>query len=508
MVGGERHASWADDETWDTDHSKSGYCFDGAKPETVMRRFIITCAALGAFVDTVKTKSCGFLGQSNTRRTQQLTQIRKVHSGWEAEYWTLTGCIQRPGGLHKTVSVPAAGWQVQLQAQKRSSQEELPSPVFPVPALLGGSASSMRQDGISSVNQLGGLFVNGRPLPLDTRQQIVQLAVSGMRPCDISRSLKVSNGCVSKILGRYYRTGVLEPKGVGGSKPRLATPPVVARIAQLKGACPALFAWEIQRQLCAEGLCPQDKTPSVSSINRVLRALQENQRPPWPQLSLPAVLAPGPRTLPSGSEAPRATHPGTGHRNRTIFSPGQAEALEKEFQHGQYPDSVARRKLAAATSLPEDTVRIWFSNRRAKWRRQEKLKWEMRFPGASQRLTVPSASPRIISAQQPPGSVSTAVLPALEPLAPSSYPLCWGTASDRCLSDTAPKACLKPCWGYLPPTAELPGFGPALQSLPLLPLPPSPVLVPLGPCAGLAPHCEAWDEGGGPEWKGDAVGRI
>lgn len=45
--------------------------------------------------------------------------------------------------------------------------------------------------GINSVNQLGGLFVNGRPLPLDTRQQIVRLAISGMRPCDISRSLKV-----------------------------------------------------------------------------------------------------------------------------------------------------------------------------------------------------------------------------------------------------------------------------------------------------------------------------
>lgn len=41
------------------------------------------------------------------------------------------------------------------------------------------------------MNQLGGLFVNGRPLPLDTRQQIVQLAIRGMRPCDISRSLKV-----------------------------------------------------------------------------------------------------------------------------------------------------------------------------------------------------------------------------------------------------------------------------------------------------------------------------
>ncbi|XP_005402419.1 PREDICTED: paired box protein Pax-4 [Chinchilla lanigera] len=304
----------------------------------------------------------------------------------------------------------------------------------------------MQQDGISSINQLGGLFVNGRPLPLDTRQQIVQLAVSGMRPCDISRSLKVSNGCVSKILGRYYRTGVLEPKGIGGSKPRLATPPVVARIAQLKDECPALFAWEIQRQLCAEGLCTQDKTPSVSSINRVLRALQEDQRLQWTQLRSSAALAP---TLPnphSASEAPRGPHPGTSHRNRTIFSPGQAEALEKEFQRGQYPDSVARGKLAAATSLPEDTVRVWFSNRRAKWRRQEKLKWEMQLPGASQSLTVSRISSPIISTQQSSGSVSTAALPALDLLGHSCYQLCWGTAPGRSLSDTPPQACLQPCW--------------------------------------------------------------
>uniref|UniRef100_A0A2I2YFU3 Paired box 4 n=1 Tax=Gorilla gorilla gorilla TaxID=9595 RepID=A0A2I2YFU3_GORGO len=220
-------------------------------------------------------------------------------------------------------------------------------------------------------------------------------------PVPASHLTQVSNGCVSKILGRYYRTGVLEPKGIGGSKPRLATPPVVARIAQLKGECPALFAWEIQRQLCAEGLCTQDKTPSVSSINRVLRALQEDQGLPCTRLRSPAVLAPALLTPHSGSETPRGTHPGTGHRNRTIFSPSQAEALEKEFQRGQYPDSVARGKLATATSLPEDTVRVWFSNRRAKWRRQEKLKWEMQLPGASQGLTVPRVAPGIISAQGP-----------------------------------------------------------------------------------------------------------
>ncbi|XP_014346196.1 paired box protein Pax-5 isoform X3 [Latimeria chalumnae] len=132
------------------------------------------------------------------------------------------------------------------------------------------------------VNQLGGVFVNGRPLPDVVRQRIVELAHQGVRPCDISRQLRVSHGCVSKILGRYYETGSIKPGVIGGSKPKVATPKVVDKIAEYKRQNPTMFAWEIRDRLLAERVCDNDTVPSVSSINRIIRT--KVQQPPNQQV--------------------------------------------------------------------------------------------------------------------------------------------------------------------------------------------------------------------------------
>lgn len=113
--------------------------------------------------------------------------------------------------------------------------------------------------------------MNGRPLPDVVRSRIVELAQSGVRPCDISRQLRVSHGCVSKILCRFYETGSIKPGVIGGSKPKVATGPVVNKIADYKRANPTMFAWEIRDRLLSEGVCSSDNVPSVSSINRIVR---------------------------------------------------------------------------------------------------------------------------------------------------------------------------------------------------------------------------------------------
>nr|XP_019808723.1 PREDICTED: paired box protein Pax-2-like isoform X3 [Bos indicus] len=155
-----------------------------------------------------------------------------------------------------------------LRGDTAAAAALLPLLCLPMDMHCKADPFSAMHPGHGGVNQLGGVFVNGRPLPDVVRQRIVELAHQGVRPCDISRQLRVSHGCVSKILGRYYETGSIKPGVIGGSKPKVATPKVVDKIAEYKRQNPTMFAWEIRDRLLAEGICDNDTVPSVSSINR------------------------------------------------------------------------------------------------------------------------------------------------------------------------------------------------------------------------------------------------
>lgn len=78
-------------------------------------------------------------------------------------------------------------------------------------------------------------------------------------------------------------------------------------------------------------------------------------------------------------EAPSNTTPeeSSKKRPRTAFTPGQIKKLETEFQRNKYLSVGKRMELSKTLKLTETQIKIWFQNRRTKWKREYLSEWEL-----------------------------------------------------------------------------------------------------------------------------------
>uniref|UniRef100_H0V5M9 Homeobox domain-containing protein n=1 Tax=Cavia porcellus TaxID=10141 RepID=H0V5M9_CAVPO len=90
-------------------------------------------------------------------------------------------------------------------------------------------------------------------------------------------------------------------------------------------------------------------------------------------------------------------------KTRTLYRSDQLEELERVFQEDHYPDSDKRREIAQMVGVNPQRIMVWFQNRRAKWRKLEKLNGKEKQDSASAPASSHAEPPPAVPMDPDPG---------------------------------------------------------------------------------------------------------
>uniref|UniRef100_A0A8C6YGK5 Homeobox protein DBX2 n=1 Tax=Naja naja TaxID=35670 RepID=A0A8C6YGK5_NAJNA len=179
-------------------------------------------------------------------------------------------------------------------------------------------------------------------------------------------------------LGKSFLIENLLRAGEGPSRlsPRLPTTPIPLKLrAPMRVAGEGAFpvsAWPFQalKASAADGAAPEDTGGTFPATAPALpKYFFLSASPVYGETccggSCQVPTSPHESALSLLSHDPKSQR---GILRRAVFSEGQRKSLEKMFQKQKYISKTDRKKLAINLGLKESQVKIWFQNRRMKWR--------------------------------------------------------------------------------------------------------------------------------------------
>ncbi|CAH3122590.1 homeobox protein GBX-2-like [Pocillopora verrucosa] len=157
---------------------------------------------------------------------------------------------------------------------------------------------------------------------------------------------------------------------------------IVAAPVQSQYTSPSCSLFAPERKLLTYPTTTKDvasPTGKYESISTPITIARDNFRwTPYPSQSRvtqessspPKTTSERPQSSTSAHQGGQKTTSRRTRRVRTAFTPFQLLCLETSFEKNHYVVGSERKQLASYLKLSETQVKVWFQNRRTKWKRQ------------------------------------------------------------------------------------------------------------------------------------------